>query len=193
MAKPWDMHVSVDAVGSDSCRVRARTVHRDGSGAHLLVRAGPVMVYALDPHAVTDLATAWAAAQVRGAHLLPVELPGRRPPARTPLGAAYPVAEVVVEGRQRWNVQPPEGAQRYLQVRAGWLTMRIHDRVALDTQVRAWAEASAFGTRVFGRARSTPFDELLEQQQIRAVREAAARDDTRIERPHRSRDRGIER
>jgi hypothetical protein len=122
---------------------------------------------------------------VRGAHLLPVELPRREPSARPALGAAYPIAEVVVEGRQRWNVRPPDRGQQFLEVGVGWLTVRIHDRVALDTQVRAWAEASAFAIRIFGRNRVPSFDALLEQQQVRAVREAAARDDQRVERGRR--------
>jgi hypothetical protein len=177
MAEQWNVQVTVDAIGGDRCRVRPRSVHRDGSSPHLLVRAGPLMIYALDARAVTDLASAWAAAHVRGAHLLPVHLEVPRS-TRSARGAAYPIAEVVVEGRQPWNVRPPQGNQPVLQVTAGWLTVRIHDRVALDTQVRAWTEASAFGGRVFGN-RTTPFDALLEQQQIRATREAA-RDDSRL-------------
>lgn len=185
MPKPWDMHVTVDATGNDGCRARPRSVHRDGTGAHMDVQAGPLRVYALDPQSVTDLATAWAAAHVRGAHLLPVELPGRPAATRPGLGAAYPIAEVVVEGRQRWNVRPPDRGQHFLEVGVGWLTVRIHDRVALDTQVRAWAEASAFGIKIFGRNRVPSFDALLEQQQIRAVREAATQDDRRVERGRR--------
>ena len=182
MPKPWEMHVTVDAVGADQCRARPRSVHHDGSSPHMVVRAGPLMVYALDPASVTDLATAWAAAHVRGAHLLPVELPVRQRPARPPLGAAYPIAEIVVEGRQRWTVRPPDGERPFVEVRAGRAVVRVHDRVALDTQVRGWAEASAFAIRVFGRNRVPDFDSLLEQQQIRAVREAAAKDDRRMER-----------
>lgn len=182
MPRPWDMQVTVDARGSDNCRARPRSIYRDGRSPHLVVRAGPVSVYAVDARAVTDLATAWAAAQIRGGHLLPVELPRRPPAAQPAAGAAYPIAEVVVEGRQRWNVRPPDRQQPFLQVTAGWLTVRVHDRVALDTQVRAWAEASAYGMRIFGRHRLPSFDALLEQQHVRAVREAAARDDRRTDR-----------
>lgn len=180
MANPWDLRLIVDAVGYDHCRVRPRRLTPDGSHAHLLVRAGPLTVYALDPQALTDLASAWAAAQVRGAHLLPVQLP--KPPVRHGRGAAYPLADVVVEGRQRWNVRVPEQGQPHLLVTAGWVNVRVHDRLALDTQVRAWAEASAFGGRIFGRNRTPSFDHLLEQAQIAAVKEAAARDDHRVDR-----------
>jgi hypothetical protein len=180
MAKPWDLRMVVDAVGSDSCRVRPRRLTPDGSHAHLLVRGGPLVVFVLDPTALTDLASAWAAAHVRGAHQLPIELPVR--PARHGAGAAYPLAQVVVEGRQRWNVRPPQAGQPFLLVSAGWVNVRVHDRVALDTQVRAWAEASAYGGRIFGRNRTPSFDHLLEQAQIAAVRDAAARDDHRLDR-----------
>jgi hypothetical protein len=180
VANPWDLRLTVDAVGADSCRARPRRLTPDGSHAHLLVRAGPVLVFVLDPAALTDLASAWAAAQVRGAHLLPIQLPTKAALRRS--GAAYPLAEVVVEGRQRWNVRPPEPGQPHLLVTAGWLTVRVHDRVALDTQVRAWAEASAFGGALFGRKRTPPFDHLVEQAQIAAVRQAAARDDHRVDR-----------
>lgn len=191
MAKPWDLRFTVDTVGSDSCRVRPRRLTPDGSHAHLLVRAGPVTVFVLDPAALTDLASAWAAAHVRGAHLLPIQLPLRPPATRARPGAAYPLAEVVVEGRQRWNVRTPQPGQPHLLVTAGWLNVRVHDRVALDTQVRAWAEASAFGGRIFGRNRTPSFDHLLEQAQIAAVREAAARDDLRLDR-HGVERRGLE-
>src|SRR5437660_941849 len=97
------------AAGHDSCRVRPRGLAPDGSHAHLLVRAGPMTVYVLDPLALTDMATTWAAAHVRGAHLLPVELPVPQPGHGQ--GAAYPLAQVVVEGRQWWNIRPPQGAQ----------------------------------------------------------------------------------
>lgn len=180
MARPWDLRLTVDTVGHDSCRVRPRRLTPDGSHAHLLVRAGPLTVFVLDPTALTDLASAWAAAQVRGAHLLPIQLPV--PPIKQRPGAAYPLAEVVVEGRQRWNVRPPENGQPHLLVTAGWMNVRVHDRLALDTQVRAWAEASAFGGRIFGRNRTPSFDHLVEQAQIAAVREAAARDDHRVDR-----------
>jgi len=180
MAKPWDLRVTVDTVGHDSCRVRLRRLTPDGSHAHLQVRAGPLTVYVLDPAALTDLASAWAAAQVRAAPLLPIQLPVAA--IRHGPGAAYPIAEVVVEGRQRWNIRPPQNGQPHLLVTAGWMSVRVHDRVALDSQVRAWAEAAAFGGRVFGRRRTPSFDHLLEQAQIAAVREAAARDDRRADR-----------
>jgi len=186
MPKPWDLGLTVDTVGHDSCRVRPRRLTPDGSHAHLLVRAGPLTVYVLDPAALTDLASAWAAARVRAGHLLPIELPVPRQPDKP--GAAYPLAEVVVEGRQWWNVRAPRRGQPHLLVTAGCMHVRVHDRVALDTQVRAWAEASAFGGRIFGRRRAPSFDHLLEQAQIAAVREAAARDDRQIDRGRRARE-----
>lgn len=186
MSAPWELQITVDAVGSERCRIRPRHLIPDGSSPHLAVRAGPVLVYVLDAQAVTDLASAWAAAHVRGAHLLPV-MHAKPARSRRP-GAAYPVAEVVVEGRQRWNLRLPEPGRDHLLVTTGWLQVRVHDRVALDTQVRAWAEASAWGSRVF-RRRPASFDALLEQAQIRAVREAAAKDDRKIGRGGNSRER----
>ena len=180
MAKPWDLRLTVDAIGCDSYRVRPRRHAPEPNRAHLLVRAGPMSVYVLDPVALTDLASAWAAAQVRGGHLLPMQLSA--PSTRPGHGAAYPVADVVVEGHQRWNVRPPQPGQAHLLVTAGWVNVRVHDRVALDTQVRAWAEASAVGGQLFGRKRAPSFDQLLEDAQITATREAAAKSDARADR-----------
>lgn len=183
MGKPWDLMLTVDAAGYDDAHVRARRLAPDGSAPHLSVRAGPVLVYCLDARSVTDMASAWAAAHVRAGHLLPVQTQPR--PPRPTAGHAYPVAEVVLEGRQRWNVAEPRIGQRELLVSVGWVTLRVHDRMALDTQVRTWAQASAFAGRVFSR-RTPPFDHLLEQAQIAAVREAARQHDRRTERGHRA-------
>jgi hypothetical protein len=60
------------------------------------------------------------------------------------------------------------------------LTVRVHDKVALDTHVRAWAQASAYTGRVYSR-RTPPFDQLLEQAQIAAVRMATREHDRRID------------
>jgi hypothetical protein len=185
MAKPWDLTLTVDAAGHDTAHVRFRRLSPDGAHPHLSVRTGPLLIYCLDPRSVTDMASAWATAQVRAAHLLPVD-PQPRPPSRT-LGTAYPISEVVLEGRQRWTIAEPKIGQRELRVSVGWLSLRVHDRVALDTQVRAWAQASAFGGKVFGR-RTPPFDHLLEQAQIAAVRDAARDHDRRVERNRRTRD-----
>jgi len=184
MGKPWDLALSVDAVGHDDAHVRARRFTRQGAHPHLSVRTGPVIVYCLDARSVTDMASAWAAAHVRGAHLLPVETPTQR--SRTVLGSAFPIAEVVMEGRQRWNIAEPQTGRRELLLSVGQVTFRVHDRVALDTHVRAWAQASAFTARVYSR-HAPPFGELLEQAQIAAVRMAAREHDRRVERRGRSR------
>ena len=186
MATPWDLKLTVDAIGHDAAHVRFRRLSPDGAHPHISVRTGPLMIYCLDPRSVTDMASAWAAAQVRAAHLLPVD-PLPRPASRTQ-GTAYPVGEVVLEGRQRWNVVEPKIGQRELLISVGWLNLRVHDRVALDTNVRAWAQASAFAGKVFGRPRTTSFDQLVEQAQIAAVRMSARDHDRRVERNRRSRE-----
>jgi hypothetical protein len=173
------MALTVDAIGHDAAHVRARRFTAQGAHPHLSVRTGPVIVYCLDARSVTDMASAWAAAHVRGAHRLPVESPAT--PASKELGSAFPIAEIVMEGRQHWNIAGPEAGQHPLLVSVGKLTFRVHDRVALDTHVRAWAQASAFTGRVYSR-RTPPFDQLLEQAQIAAVRTAARDHDRRVER-----------
>jgi hypothetical protein len=177
MAKPWDLALMVDAAGYDDTNVQLRRISPDGAHPHLTVRTGPVKIYCLDIAAVTDTAAAWAVARVQVAHKLPFEAPRPRlHPAQT--GAVYPIAEIVLEGRQPWNVAPPKGGRRELVVSVGSIGFRIHDQVALDTYVRAWAQASAFAPRVFDRP-SPPFSLLLEQAHIAAVRSAARRHDRR--------------
>ena len=90
-----------------------------------------------------------------------------------------------MEGRQHWNVAEPKTGRHELLLSVGQVTFRVHDRVALDTHVRAWAQASAFTGRVYSR-RTPPFDQLLEQAQIAAVRMAARDHDRRVERGGRS-------
>ena len=153
----------------------------DGSHPHLSIRTGPVQSYCLDSTSVTDTAAAWAAARVQASHMLPVESPPARLVSTPSRGAAYPIAEIVMEGRQPWNVAPPRGSRRELVVSVGWIGFRVHDQVALDAHVRAWAQASAFSERVFARP-SAPFSRLIEQAQIAAVRTAARRHDRRIDR-----------
>jgi hypothetical protein len=183
VGKPWDLALTVDAVGHDAAHVRARRFTEQGAHPHLSVRTGPVIVYCLDARSVTDMASAWAAAQVRGAHLLPVESPAKPTPKE--LGSAFPIAEVVMEGRQQWNIGEPTTGRHELLVSVGRLTFRVHDKVALDTQVRAWAQASAYTGRVYSR-RTPPFDQLLEQAQIAAVRMAARDHDRQIDRGRRT-------
>lgn len=171
MERGWNATASVDAVGEDTWRVRARlTGPEPGRPGHLVVRAGPVLVYCLDARSVTDLAGVWAQAYATSAHLLPVRLPVHRSRQITE-GHASTVVETVVEGRQPFTVEPPNARHPYAVVSTGWLTVRVHDVAALQVQVRAWSQATALGARYL-RTAPAPFNRLL----------AAARDAEFLER-----------
>lgn len=154
------MQAAIDAAGEVSWRVKVRpTGPEPGRAPHLVVRAGPVHVYCLDGLAVADLAAAWAQAYATSCHLLPVRLPRYRV-AEITAGHASTVVETVVEGRQPWDVTPPDPAHPYAAVATGWLVVRVHDVAAMTVQVRAWSEATALGRQVL-RARPAPFNRLL--------------------------------
>jgi len=160
MERGWKVQAAVDAVGEASWRVRARATGTEpGRAPHLVVRAGPVRVYCLDGRAVADLAAAWAQAYATTCHLLPVRLPRYRT-AEITAGHASTVVETVVEGRQPWDVTPPDPAHPYAAVSTGWLVVRVHDVAALTVQVRAWSEATALGRQVL-RSRPASFNRLL--------------------------------
>jgi hypothetical protein len=130
------------------------------------VRTGPLLVYCLDGAAVASIAAAWAQAQASSAHLLPMQprAPRRSTAARRaspiPPGDAYPAADVVAEGHQRWDVLAPRPGQRYTVVTTDWLTVRVHDLPALQTYTQAWAGACALGMRVMPKP-PPRFDYLL--------------------------------
>jgi hypothetical protein len=159
MENPWDLRLVVDAHDLDTVRVRPR---RFGNGpqVHLMVRTGPVVVYCLDGAAVRSVAAAWAQAQAGSAHTLPADTPRRRPPANQPKGVAWPTADVVAEGAQRWEVSGPHPGQPYATVTTDWLTVRIHDRRALQSYTHAWAGACALAIKVMPDP-PEPFDLLL--------------------------------
>jgi hypothetical protein len=182
MADQWNLELMVNAVGPDDTHVRVRRLSPGVWNPHLVVRTGPVQIYCLDASSVTDTAAAWASAKVRASHLLPVEAPPPpHDPKRTSLGVTSPVAEIVMDGRQAWNVAPPFGGRRQLVVSVGSIGFRVHDLVALDAQIHIWAQASAFAPRVYGKA-SPPFNRLVEQAQIQATRTAARNAERRAER-----------
>jgi hypothetical protein len=138
------MKLEIDAHNRDTVRVRP---HRFGSGAEAVaaVRTGPLLVYCLDDASVRSIAAAWTQAQSSSSDLPPiksVEVVGgaRRP---VPTGSAFPVAEVVADGPQRWEVSPPRAGQPFAVVTTDWLTVRVHDRAALQVYVNAWTAACA--------------------------------------------------
>jgi hypothetical protein len=147
MEQPWAMQLSIDARHMDTVRVRPR---RFGGGpqVHLAVRTGPMVVYCLDGAAISSIAAAWAQAQASSAHLLPATIGDPRPPVNAPRGNAWPAADVVAEGPQRWDVSAPHPGQSFASVSTDWLTVRVHDREALQTYTHAWAGACALAIRM---------------------------------------------
>lgn len=176
MSRPWELTLTVDARGHDDTQVR---VVRTGPQhlPHLRVRTGSLLVHCLDAGAVNSVAEAWATARVRMGDLLVREAAPPRHPAQQ--GAAYPVGEVILEGRQSWSITEPHATQFDGLVTVGCLRVRVHDRVALDTQVRAWSEAAAHARHIFG-GRTPPFGRLLEQARITAVQQAAREHDRSV-------------
>jgi hypothetical protein len=153
------MNLVIDARHMDTVRVRPKRFDV-GPQVHLAVRTGPMVVYCLDGAAVSSIAAAWAQAQASSAHLLPATTPEPRPPAQVPKGAAWPAADVVAEGPQRWDVSAPRPGQEFTTVTTDWLTVRVHDRAALQTYTHAWAGACAVAIRTMTRPPEA-FDLLL--------------------------------
>lgn len=168
MGRSWELELTVDACGWSPPSVRMRRVSAEPAHPHLVIGAGPVTVYALNARAVTDLASAWAAAHVRGSAVLPSTAPLR---GAGRFGNAFPAAQVVLDGRQPWNVAAPGVGQPFLVVTAGALTVRVHDRGALDSQLQVWTEASAVGARVFGLP-LPPFRDLVARAEMMFYRDA---------------------
>jgi hypothetical protein len=162
MASSWELQLTIDAHSGDDFRVRPRQTHPEGA-AHLTVRVGPLLIYCLDGAAVTSMAAAWAQAHASTAHLLPLR-GSKRPPAR-PEGVVVPVAEVVADGSQRWDITAPRPGQPFATVTSKWLTVRVHDLPALQTHVHAWATACDLGQRLLPTPPLT-FDRLLTNAQM---------------------------
>lgn len=158
MADPWPLHLTVDAHGEEDSWVRVRRTSAD-TAAYLSVRVGSVLVYCLDGAAVTAIASAWARAYAAAADRLPLDSAKPRPLAHR-TGYAAPVAQVVAEGPQRWDVTAPRPTHRYAEVSSSWLTVRVHDATALRTYTRAWAQAGDLGQVL--RRPPVPFARLLE-------------------------------
>lgn len=150
MTDPWAMQLVVDAHDMGTVRVRPR---RFGTGpqVYLSVHTGPLLVYCLDAKAVTSIAAGWAQAQAASAHLLPATSTRAQPAAtrrdRVRRGDAYPASDVVTEGYQRWTVAAPTPSQPFAVVATDWLTVRVHDRAALETHTHAWAGACALAAQ----------------------------------------------
>jgi hypothetical protein len=165
MTSSWDLGLTIDARGHDDTQVRV--VRWAGlTSEHLTVRVGTVLVHCIDGAGAMSAGRAWAAARL--------EAEDWRPPLREPsptarpaaAGAAYPVGSVVFEGRQPWQVRRAGDA---LEVVVGPLAVRAHDITALDTHIRAWAEASALAARVFP-GKAVPFGQLVEHQRRQTIR-----------------------
>jgi hypothetical protein len=165
MTDPWPMQLVIDARNMDTIRVRPRRFDT-GPQVHLTIRTGPLLVYCLDGKAVQSIAAAWAQAQACSAHLLPPQS-SPVPPAtrshrdRSPRrGHAFAASDVVAEGYQRWDVTAPTPSQQFTVVTTEWLTVRVHDRPALETYTQAWAGACALAQTVMSPPVPT-FDRLL--------------------------------
>lgn len=167
MSKPWDVVLSIDSVGPQDAQVRIGV-----SGAnrtpHVNVRVGSLLVHCLDPASVMSVASAWAAAEVRIGGWLPTTAPPR-PSAAPGFGAAYPVGSVIFEGRQPWTVST---AGDGLTVTFGCVRVAVRDRAALETNTRAWREASAISAKLYP-GRAVPYGQLLRRAQITSIQRAA--------------------
>jgi hypothetical protein len=159
MDEPWQMQLTIDAHDIDTVRVRP-TRFGTGPQVFLSVRTGPLNIFCLDGAAVASIAAAWAQAQASSADMLPMQPVTPRHPAKRPLGVAWPAADVVAEGHQRWDVVAPRPGQPYTVVTSNWLTVRVHDLPALQTYTQAWAGACALGLRVMPKPPPT-YDRLL--------------------------------
>lgn len=165
MTTSWELSLSIEARGHDDTHVGVVPGH-GGRSPHLNVRVGTVVVHCLDPRAVMSSAEAWAKARVEAESWMPaIRDPRQRPPA-SGYGAAYPAASVILDGRQRWQVSH---AGPVLDVTVGPLLVRVHDVTALETHVRAWAQASAVATRAFP-GKAVPFARLVEHARYAEIR-----------------------
>jgi hypothetical protein len=181
MTDSWDLSLSIDAHGHDDTQVSvARGVGE--RSPHVRVRTGLVLVHCLGPAAAMSAAQAWACARLAGMTWLP-RLDDRRRPAPQGRGAAYPSASVIFDGRQQWHVEQVGAA---MSITVGPLQVLAHDATALDTQIRAWTEASAVAARLFP-GQAVPFSRLVEHEriaQLKAIdRQAGQRSRRHLPRP----------
>ena len=165
MTTSWELSLSIEARGHDDSHVGVVPGH-GGSSPHLNVRVGSVVVHCLDPRAVMSSSEAWAKARVEAESWMPAIRQARQRPPATGYGAAYPAASVILDGRQRWQVSHTGPV---MDVTVGPLLVRVHDMTALETHVRAWAQASAIATRAFP-GKAVPFARLLEHARYAEVR-----------------------
>jgi hypothetical protein len=173
MTSSWDLSLSIEARGHDDTHVSVVPGH-GGSSPRLNVRVGSVVVHCLDGTAVMSAAQAWARARVAAVPWSPGLREPRRQPPGVGYGAAYPAASVILDGRQQWQVSLTGPA---LDVTVGPLLVRVHDVTALETHVRAWAQASAAAIRVFP-GKAVSFARLVEHERfadVRAVEQAQQR------------------
>jgi hypothetical protein len=165
MTSSWELSLSIEARGHDDTHVGVVPGH-GGSSPHLNVRVGSVVVHCLDPRAVMSSSEAWAKARVEAESWMPaIRGPRPRPPV-SGYGAAYPAASVILDGRQPWQVSHTGPV---MDVTVGPLLVRVHDVTALETHVRAWAQASAIAARAFP-GKAVPFARLVEHARYAEVR-----------------------
>ena len=165
MTTSWELSLSIEARGHDDTHVGV-VPGQGGRSPHLNVRVGSVLVHCLDPRAVMSSSEAWAKARVEAESWMPaIRDPRQRPPA-SGYGAAYPAASVILDGRQQWQVSHTGPV---LDVTVGPLLVRVHDVTALETHVRAWAQASAIAARAFP-GKAVPFARLIEHARYAEVR-----------------------
>lgn len=167
MTNTWPLRITIDASGSGDIRVRPRDVGL--ARPHVVVRTGPLAIYCLDGPAVTSAAAAWALAHASSARLLPHTAAADRPERRPAIAAA--ASDIVLEGRQRWDVVPPRPGQPYTLVSCDTLSVRVHDVAGLEAHTRGWAMACALGARCF-KTPPPPFGRLLDNaRDIQVARE----------------------
>lgn len=178
MSDAWKLSLSIEARGHDDTRVGlVRAV--GGGSPYLRVRTGGVVVHCLGPAAAMSAGEAWACARLASETWLP-PLDNRRPVAPVPqLGAAYPSASVIFDGRQPWHVDQAGPA---MSITIGPLKVLAYDITALDTHIRAWTEATAVATQLFP-GKALPFARLVEHQRVAQVRASDQRPERRQPRP----------
>ena len=171
VTRDWSLQLVVDARGEENAG-RVAVNGTVGTGRHLAVRTGPVLIRCLDGASVTSTAAAWAMAHATSAHLLSPRAAAVESAAAR-VGVAAPAGDVALDGPQRWDVSPPRPGQPFLTLTSDWLIVRVHDLPALETHTRTWAAACAVGARVL-RTRPVPFNQLLSNaRDLELARQAA--------------------
>jgi hypothetical protein len=170
MSEPQGLQLSFDAHGLDTIRVQPRR-YGNGPQVHLAVRTGSVLIYCLDSAAIASIAGAWAQAQASTALLLPTRASTPQPVSPARRAGAWPTADVVAEGHQRWDVITPRPGRPFAVVTSDWLTVRIPDQPALQTYTQTWARACAWAAQnmpnpppVFDRLLRSAFEKEFTRQ-----------------------------